>query len=344
MIAVLAWDGVIGFDLATPVEVFGRVRLADGRPAYELRICAPRRVVEAGPYAVRAPWGLSGLRGAHTVVVPGVADPSAPVPPPVLRAVRAAAARGTRVASICVGAFTLAAAGLLDGRRATTHWAAAAELARRHPRVEVDPNVLYVDDGDVLTSAGAAAGLDLCLHLVHRDHGAAVAARAARVSVMPLERLGGQAQFIAGPADATAPTDAGAALQPLLEWVAGHLDEDLTLADLAAVANLSTRTLIRRFRAHTGTTPLVWVTRQRVHAAQALLETTDLPVEQVGALVGIPAATTFRQRFRAVAGVTPSGYRATFRGQAKALRSASSRALQMRAVSAASGANRSEAW
>jgi transcriptional regulator GlxA family with amidase domain len=316
VVAVLACDGVIGFDLATPVEVFGRVQLSDGQPAYELRVCAPRRVVEAGPYAVRAPWGLSGLRGAHTVIVPGVADPLAPVAPQVLQAVRAAAARGTRVASICVGAFALAAAGLLDGRRATTHWAAAAELARRYPDVEVDPNVLYVDEGAVLTSAGAAAGLDLCLHLVRRDHGAAVAAQAARVSVMPLERLGGQAQFIAGPAGTAAPTGAGSSLQPLLEWVACHLDEELTLADLAAVANLSTRTLIRRFRAHTGTTPLIWVTRQRIHAAQELLETTDTPVEQIGALVGIPAATTFRQRFRTVTGVTPSGYRATFRARA----------------------------
>jgi transcriptional regulator GlxA family with amidase domain len=210
----------------------------------------------------------------------------------------------------------LAAAGLLDGRRATTHWAAAAELARRYPDVEVDPNVLYVDEGAVLTSAGAAAGLDLCLYLVRRDHGATVAAQAARVSVMPLERLGGQAQFIAGPADSAAPTGAGTSLQPLLEWVAGHLDAELTLADLAAVANLSTRTLIRRFRAHTGTTPLIGVTRQRIHAAQKLLETTDTPVEQVGGLVGMPAATTFRQRFRTVTGVTPSGYRATFRARA----------------------------
>ena len=233
----------------------------------------------------------------------------------MLRELRAAAARGTRLASICVGAFVLAAAGLLDGRRATTHWAAAAELARRYPAVDVDPEVLYVDDGAVLTSAGAAAGLDLCLHLVRRDHGAAVAAQTARVSVMPLERSGGQAQFIGGPTDPTTPP-ANASVQPLLQWVAAHLTDDLTLADLAAAAGLSVRTLHRRFRAQTGSTPLDWVNRRRIDAARELLETTDTPVEQVGALVGLAAATTFRERFRAVVGVTPSAYRATFRGRA----------------------------
>lgn len=191
------------------------------------------------------------------------------------------------------------------------HWAAAAELARRYPGVTVDPDVLYVDEGDVLTSAGAAAGLDLCLHMVRRDHGAAVAAQAARVTVMPLERSGGQAQFIAGP---TVPAADGS-LQPLLEWTARHLADDLTLAELAKAANLSTRTLTRRFRAQTGATPLSWLTRRRVDAARELLETTDTSVEQVGVLVGLPAATTFRERFRTVAGVTPSAYRASFRAR-----------------------------
>jgi transcriptional regulator GlxA family with amidase domain len=311
VVAVLAYDGVIGFDLTTPVEVFGRVRLPGGRAPYEVRVCAPRRVADAGAFGVRAPWSSAGLRDADTVVVPGSADPSAPVPQAVLRALRGVAGRGARVASICVGAFVLAAAGLLDGRRATTHWAAAAELARRYPGITVDPDVLYVDEGDVLTSAGAAAGLDLCLHMVRRDHGAAVAAQAARVTVMPLERSGGQAQFIAGPTVAAA----DGSLQPLLEWTARHLADDLTLAELAKAANLSTRTLTRRFRAQTGATPLNWLTRRRVDAARELLETTDTSVEQVGVLVGLPAATTFRERFRTVAGVTPSAYRASFRAR-----------------------------
>ena len=312
VVAVLACDGVIGFDLTTPIEIFGRVRLADGGLGYDVRVCGPRRMIDTGPFRMRAPWPLTALRDADTVIVPGLADPTAPVPPIVVQSVRSAAAGGARVASICVGAFVLAAAGLLDGRRATTHWTAAAELARRYPAVTVDPQVLYVDDGAVLTSAGAAAGLDLCLHLVRRDYGAAVAAQTARLSVMPLARSGGQAQFIAGPA-VTASPDLGQSLQPLLEWAAHHLCEDLTLADLAAAANLSTRTLLRHFRAQTGSTPLAWVNRRRIDTARELLETTDVPVEQVGALVGLAAATTFRERFRMVVGVTPSAYRANFR-------------------------------
>jgi transcriptional regulator GlxA family with amidase domain len=314
VVAVLACDGVIGFDMTTPIEVFGRVRLADGRPGYQVRVCGPRRLIDAGSFRLRAPWPLAALQDADTVVVPGLADPTAPVSPAVLDAVRTAAARGARVASICVGAFVLAAAGLLDGRRATTHWTAAAELARRHPAVEVDPKVLFVDGGTVLTSAGAAAGLDLCLHMVGRDHGSAVAAQTARVSVMPLQRSGGQAQFIAGPAGSIRP-DVSSSLQPLLDWVAEHLAEDLTLADLAAAANLSTRTLLRRFAAQLGETPSHWVNRRRIDAARELLEATDTPVEQIGALVGLAAGTTFRERFRAVVGVTPSAYRAAFRGR-----------------------------
>jgi transcriptional regulator GlxA family with amidase domain len=312
LVAVLALDGVVAFDLSTPVEVFGRARLRDGRPAYEVRVCSAAEEVDAGPFRLRAPWGLEMLAAADTVVVPGTADPGCDVPLDALEALRAAAARGARIASICVGAFTLAATGLLDGRRATTHWAAAAELARRHPAIEVDPAVLFVDEGQLLTSAGAAAGLDLCLYMVRRDHGAAVAAQTARVSVMPLERDGGQSQFIA---NEPAPPD-GASLAPLLDWLAEHAAEPLTLAAIAARAAMSTRSLNRHFRDQTGTTPLQWLTRQRLRHAQRLLESTDQPVEQIGAVVGFSSPTAFRERFRDLVGVSPRAYRRAFRSRA----------------------------
>ncbi|MDQ3637663.1 MAG: DJ-1/PfpI family protein, partial [Actinomycetota bacterium] len=193
-VVVLALEGVLAFDLSTPVEVFGRARLPGGRAAYRVRVCAPTEEVDAGVFSMRVPWGLEALAGADTIVLPGLADPTVSIPKDILAALRAAADGGTRIASICVGAFTLAATGLLDGRRATTHWAAARELARLYPEIDVDADVLFVDNGQILTSAGAAAGLDLCLHMIRQDHGSAVAADAARVAVMPLERDGGQAQ------------------------------------------------------------------------------------------------------------------------------------------------------
>ncbi|MFI2652854.1 GlxA family transcriptional regulator [Micromonospora fulviviridis] len=306
-VAVAAFDGVIGFDLATALEVFGRARLPDGAPAYQVKVCAERREVDAGSFVLRAPWRLDSLLGADTVIVPGIADLAAPTSAPLLRAVRAAAARGARVASICVGAFVLAEAGLLDGRRATTHWSAAAELARRHPAVTVEPNLLYVDERDVLTSAGAAAGLDLCLHMVRRDHGAAVAADVARASVMPLERAGGQAQFIT-----YEPPTASGSLAPLLQWLASNAGRDIDLDDMAAEAAVSVRTLLRRFRAQTGTTPMQWLTHHRVRRAQHLLETSDMPVERVGQATGFASTTTFRDRFKELVGVSPSAYRRTF--------------------------------
>ncbi|MCO1654999.1 GlxA family transcriptional regulator [Pseudonocardia humida] len=305
-VAVLAFDGVVPFDLALPVEVFGRARLADGRPAYEVLVCAATPQVAAGLVALRVPHGLGALAAADTVVVPGVADAERSVPGAVLDALRTAPGRKV---SICAGAFVLAAAGLLDGRRATTHWAAAAELARRHPAVRVDPDVLYVDEGDVLTSAGAAAGLDLCLHLVRRDHGAAVAADAARASVMPLERAGGQAQFVAH----EPPGPAGGSLEPLLGWLVENLHRPLTLDDIAARAVMSTRSLSRRFREQTGSTPAHWLRRHRVRRAQQLLESTDRPVERIGEDVGFASPTAFRQRFREVVGVSPRDYRRAFR-------------------------------
>ncbi|MGY0489614.1 GlxA family transcriptional regulator [Streptomyces sp. WG-D5] len=308
-VAVLALDQVIPFDLATPIEVFSRTRLPDGRPGYQVRVCGEREDVDAGTFTIRAPRGLDGLKGADTVVVPGTADPTAPLAPAVRDALRAAAADGTRIASICSGTFPLAATGLLDGLRATTHWLAADLLAATHPAIEVDPDVLYVDNGQILTSAGAAAGLDLCLHMVRRDYGSAVAADAARLSVMPLEREGGQAQFIVHD---HVPTPQGSAFEPLLTWLRENLERDLSLADIAAHAGVSTRTLMRRFREQTGSTPLQWLHRARIRQAQHLLETTPHPVERIAAQVGFGSPTAFRDRFKRTTGVSPQTYRRTF--------------------------------
>jgi transcriptional regulator GlxA family with amidase domain len=308
-IAVVALPGVVPFDLSAPCEVFGRARLRDGRPAYRVRVCSATREVDAGAFTLRTRWSLRELGRADTIVVPGVADLSLPVPAELVRALQAAAARGIRIASICSGAFVLATTGLLDGRRATTHWLAATELARRHPAIEVDPNVLYVDNGQLLTSAGAAAAFDLCLHLIRQDYGAAVAADAARISVMPLERAGGQAQFIVHPP----PAPEGGSLEPVQRWLEEHLHRTLALEDIARRAAMSTRTLNRRFREQTGTTPLQWLLRARVRRAQQLLETTGQSIEQISGRVGFGSASTFRDRFVRLVGASPQAYRRAFR-------------------------------
>ncbi|NUK01374.1 helix-turn-helix domain-containing protein [Streptomyces lunaelactis] len=310
-VAVLALDGVIPFDLSTPIEVFERTRLPDGRPAYRVRVCAPTEDVDAGAFTLRAPWPLDTLAEADTIILPGVTDPAAPVPDEVLDALRQAAARGTRLASICSGAFVLAATGLLDGHRATTHWAVAAQLAARHPAIDVDPDVLYVDNGQLLTSAGAAAGLDLCLHLIRRDLGSAVAADAARLSVMPLEREGGQAQFIV---HEQPPAPRGSVMEPLLRWMEDNARRDLTLDDLASQAGMSVRTLNRRFREQTGTSPLQWLLRVRIRQAQYLLETTTHPVDRIALQVGFGSPTAFRDRFKRFIGTSPHAYRRSFQG------------------------------
>ncbi|GAA2711289.1 GlxA family transcriptional regulator [Actinoplanes palleronii] len=310
IVAVLALDQVIPFDLATPLEVFGRVRLADGSTPYEVRVCSVTDTVDAGAFTLRTRYGLDTLLAADTIILPGCADVAMVVPEKVLDHLRKAAAGGARVASICAGAFILAATGLLDGLRATTHWLAASDLAARHPQIEVDPGVLYVDNGQFLTSAGAAAGLDLCLHLIRRDHGSAVAADAARLSVMPLEREGGQAQFIV---PEQPPTPRGSVLEPLLSWMQENTDADVTLDDLAARGGMSIRTLNRRFREQTGTTPLQWLLRARIRRAQHLLEATDQPVEQIAGQVGFGSPTAFRDRFKLIVGTSPQSYRVAFR-------------------------------
>ncbi len=309
LVAVVAFDGVVLGDLATPCEVFGRARDSKGRPPYDVRVCSAAREVKSTHLALRVPWRLSCLRRADTVIVPGIDDLDRPFPEPLLRAVRRAAERGARVASICSGAFLLAATGILDGRRATTHWRSAAELARRHPAIDVDPDVLYVDNGNLLTSAGAVAGHDLCLHLVRRDLGAEVAAQVARMAVMPLERAGGQAQFIVH----EPPTSDGASIGPLLAWLERNLGRDLSLPVIARQAAMSTRTLSRRFREQAGTTPALWVTGARVRRAQRLLETTDLSVERVAAEAGFGSSAVLRERFGRIVGTNPQAYRRTFR-------------------------------
>ena len=301
-VAVLALDGVIAFDLATPVEVFGRTTVGGAR-AYEVVVAGPRRMVSAGPVSLSVPHGLDRLVAADTVVVPGRVDPTLPLEPRAARALQEAARRGVRIASICVGALDLAAAGLLDGLRATTHWRAAGVLAARHPAVEVDAGSLFVDNGQVLTSAGAAAGLDLCLHMIFRDHGGAVAAEAARTAVVPLTRDAGQAQYIRD-------DDLGSGgLSATLRWIEEHAAEPVTVADIAAVSAVSTRTLNRRFAEEVGTTPSAWLTRARVRRAQHLLESTDWSVDRIAVATGLGSATNLRARFSALVGTSPTRYR-----------------------------------
>lgn len=309
-VAILVMDQTVVFDMAIPVEVFGRVRLPDGRRPYRLRVCGTQSQVPTETFTIHAPWGLEALADADTVIVPGRSETADPPPAGVLEALREAAARGTRIASICGGAFTLAATGLLDGLAATTHWTAAHRLAEMFPQVEVRPDVLYVDNGQLLTSAGASSGLDLCLHMVRRDLGSAVAADAARLAVTPLEREGGQAQYIVHDQP---PVPRGSLFEPTLAWIEDHLRDELTLEAIAARCGMSTRSFSRRFREHTGTTPLQWLLRARVRRAQYLLEHTDHGMERIAVQAGFGSATAFRERFKRVTGTTPHAYRTTFR-------------------------------
>ena len=253
------------------------------------------------------------MADADTIVIPGRNDPSVDAPEEVLAALTAAHARGVRIASICSGAFTLAATGLLDGKRATTHWIAAEFFRVRFPAVDLDPDVLYVDEGQILTSAGASAGLDLCLHIVARDYGAAVAADAARLAVAPLHRSGGQAQFILRNQAAVKHIAERTELDDVLAWIEQEAHRDVTLHDIAARASVSVRTLNRRFQAETGQTPMQWLTGVRVRHAQQLLESTAYGVERIGREVGFSSPANFREQFRRLSGVAPMNYRNTFR-------------------------------
>lgn len=309
-VAILALDSVVPFDLGVPCEIFGFDRPEVGGALYDVRVCAlePGRVAAAGGLAIEVRHGLRALAAAHTVIVPGIDDLDRPVPAAVRAALRRAHERGARIASICTGAFVLAAAGLLDGRRATTHWRNAPTLAARFPAVRVDPRVLYVDDGEILTSAGIAAGIDLCLHLVRRDYGAAIANTIARHMVVAPHRSGGQAQFVETPLPAP---DGG--LERTRTWALERLAEPLTIARLAAHAGMSRRTFTRRFRAETGTSPLRWLLHQRILLARHLLETTGEPVERVAARCGFGSALSLRLHFRRAVATSPLAYRRAFR-------------------------------
>lgn len=305
-VVALALPGVVAFDLSTVAQVFGHPT----EDEYSFGVASPagQPMPTSTGFTVAGTDDLDALRGADTVVVPGYRPHDHPGDA-VVDALRDAHAAGARVASVCTGAFALAPTGLVDDREATTHWQDAAELQRRHPRIRVRPDVLYVDHGSVATSAGVAAGIDLCLHLVRRDHGEGIARRIARRMVVPPHRAGGQAQYV----DLPHPAEPHA-VSELTAWIAEHLDEPLSVADLARHAHLSPRHLARRFLAETGRTPLQWVTHQRVLHARHLLESTDLPLDAVARRSGLGTPTTLRRHLRTALGTTPTAYRATFRG------------------------------
>lgn len=310
-VAVLAFDRISPFHLSVPCVVFGE-RHPD-LPAIDFRVCA----IEAGPlrttagFAVLAEHGLDGLADADLLIVPSWRAPSERPPLPVIEALQAAHARGATVVGLCLGAYVLAAAGLLDGRRATTHWAYAEDFARRHPAVRVDPEVLYVEDGGLLTSAGTAAGLDCCLHWLRRHFGAESANRVARRLVVAPHRQGGQAQFIERPLPATA---RDSRLSDLLDWLRGNLDQSHSLDTLAARAAMSRRSFSRHFRQLTGSTLGDWLLGERLALCQRLLESGAQPVERIAALTGFGSPVSLRHHFRAAFGVSPTAWRQAFRG------------------------------
>jgi len=308
-VAILLYDGVALFELGVACDVFGPNDLKGDVDWYQLSICGTVAgagvLVDAG-FGVSAPHGLEAIRRAGTVVVPPT-DRLEQVPVEVFDALRQAHERGSRI--VCTGAFVLAEAGLLAGRHATTHWSECDDLAARFPDVSVDPGVLYVDDGDILTSAGSAASIDLCLHVVRQDYGAEIATRLARDLVVPPQRDGGQAQFIDAPMPNLEHSDLFA---ETVAWVQAHLNEPLTVSDLAARSAMSPRTFARRFGEATGTTPHHWLQGQRVHLAQRLLETSDLSIEAVAEASGFCTAGNLRKHFGRVMHTNPQAYRRTF--------------------------------
>lgn len=310
-VAVLAFDGISPFHLSVPCLVFGEDRTESGEPRFDVRVCAAERgpLRTTAGFTIQAPHGLRALHRASIVVVPSWRDPGEPVPVALLRALRAAHRNGATIVGLCLGAFVLAEAGLLDGRPATTHWALVPAFAERYPQVELQPEVLYVDDGDVLTSAGTAAGIDCCLHLLRVRYGAEVANRAARRMVVAPHRQGGQAQYIEQPVRPSPDRDR---LTPLLEWLRGHLGQSHTLDALAQRALMSRRTFTRRFQAATGTTVGQWLQDQRLALAQRLLETSNQPIETVAAEAGFGSAVSLRQHFGAAFKVSPTAYRRQF--------------------------------
>jgi transcriptional regulator GlxA family with amidase domain len=329
-VAVVVVNGFLPFEFGTVCEVFGVDRADDGLPSYDFAVVSgePPPLRADIDFTIAPSHGLDRLAEADLIALPAVGDdrlrlaaagrtgpltrpdPPAAFPHDLLEALRCAVDRGARVLSICSGAFILGEAGLLDGRRCTTHWRHAAELARRYPQATVDPDVLYVDDDPVITSAGTAAGIDACLYLVRKEQGSRVANGIARRMVVPPHRDGGQAQYVVQP---VGPSCDGT-LRDLLEWLRGHLDQTLTVRQLAVRANMSERTLARRFVQDTGTTPQRWLTGQRILLAQQLLEESDATVDAIADRAGFGNATALRHHFRAWRGTTPNAYRRLFRG------------------------------
>ncbi|MBK3643856.1 MULTISPECIES: GlxA family transcriptional regulator [Streptomyces] len=315
-VVVLAMDGLLPFELGIPHRIFGRPRDAQGRHLYEVLTCSvrpPGPVRTDADFAIAVEHGPELLATADTVVVPASYELGPVFEEGVLTDELAAALAhirpGTRLASICTGVFVLAAAGYLDGRPATTHWAETDQLQRLFPKVDVDPNVLFIDDGDVLTSAGVAAGIDLCLHMVRRDHGTAVANEVARRTVVPPHRDGGQAQYIQRPV----PEPRLATTRGARAWALGRLHEPIQLRDMAAQEAMSVRTFTRRFREEVGVSPGQWLTQQRVERARQLLETTGLSMDRIAHDAGFGTAQSMRQHLQTALGVTPTAYRRTFR-------------------------------
>ncbi|WP_116948317.1 GlxA family transcriptional regulator [Jiangella endophytica] len=314
-VVVLARHGVIPFELSIPARIFGSARTADGRPLYDVRTCGLEQgtVRTDADFDVVVPHGPEALTTADTVVVPASYETTSisrdGTLPDDLAAAFDRIGRTTRLVSICTGAFALAAAGLLDGRPATTHWRSSDRFAQLFPQVKLDPDVLFVDDGDILTSAGVAAGIDLCLHIVRRDFGTAVATRAARRCLVPPWRDGGQAQYV----DQPVPEPAAVTTADARRWALEHLDQPLTLQELATRQAMSVRTFTRRFRQEAGVSPGQWLIQQRVDRARHLLEDSDLTVDEVARRCGFGTPASMRQHLRASLGVSPSGYRRTFR-------------------------------
>ncbi|WP_374566730.1 transcriptional regulator FtrA [Ideonella sp.] len=310
LVAALAYDGLCTFEFGCVVEMFSLARPELGVDWYRFAVCAAERgpVRAAGGIQVVAPHGLAMLSKADTIVVPGWRDADEAPPEALLRALRRAHARGARLASICSGVFVLAATGLLDGKAATTHWRYADKLRERHPAIDVRTNALYVDEGDILTSAGSAAGLDMLLHLVRRDHGAKIANQVAQRLVIAPHRVGDQAQFVPRPM----PVDEAARLSRLMDWVRAHPAQPHTPASMAKRAAMSVRTLQRQFQETAGLTPLEWVTRERVAAARELLESSRRPMADIAERTGFGSEESFRRHFRLVTGVSPVTYRRQF--------------------------------
>lgn len=311
VVAIVA-DNAAPFELGVVCEVFGVDRSDDGLPKYDFALAAiePGPITTSSGFSLNVEHGLERAQDADLVVIPAWHDVVGAPPEPMLEAVRDTVARGARVLSVCSGAFVLAAAGVLDGRRATTHWRYAAALAERYPKVDVDPDVLYVEDGPVLTSAGTAAGIDACLHLVRMTEGARVANAIARRMVVPPHREGGQAQFVETPVPSQRSGADG--LLEVLDWVRRRLDDPPTVEEMAARAAMSPRTFARRFRETTGTTPHAFVLQQRVQRAQELLEDSDLPVEVIARTCGFAGGAGLREHFVRLRGVSPQAYRRTF--------------------------------